>query len=283
MENDTRGDAPTSAIPGWDTGSHEEFYRYYAQQSQSPETIDRFRRNAEMLLRVYGEIPDGRSLDILDVGCGAGAQSSGWTRHGHRYTGLDINEPLIQLARQRASNQGITARFEVGTATALPYPDQSVDICLLPELLEHVADWQRCLDEAVRVVRPGGLLYLSTSSKLCPFQQEFNLPLYGWYPGYLKRYFERRALTDWPAVANFAKYPAVNWFSYYGLRRYLSRRGFACMDRFDVVDMRSQGQVRQGIIKLLRSVPPLRFLGHVATSYTLVVARKIILNQERPG
>jgi 2-polyprenyl-3-methyl-5-hydroxy-6-metoxy-1,4-benzoquinol methylase len=53
-----------------------------------------------------------------------------------------------------------------------------MDVCLLPELLEHVADWQSCLNEAARVLRPGGLLYLSTTNVLCPRQQEFNLPLY---------------------------------------------------------------------------------------------------------
>lgn len=275
MENRSPDGAPTSVTRGWDTSSHHEFYRYYEQQSQSPEAVERFRRNAEMLLRVYGANPDRRPLDVLDVGCGAGAQSAVWTAYGHRYCGVDINEPLIELARRRALDNGTPARFDVGTATALPYPDQSLDISLLPELLEHVVDWQGCLDEAVRVTRPGGLLYISTSSKLCPFQQEFNLPLYAWYPGFAKRYFERRAVTDWPAVANYARYPAVNWFSYYGLRDYLTSRGFVCMDRFDLVDSRGQGRMRQIVVKGLRSVPLLRFIGHVATSYTVVVARRV--------
>ena len=49
-------------------------------------------------------------------------------------------------------------------------------------------------------------MYISTTSKLCPIQEEFNLPWYSWYPAPLKRYFERRAVTDWPAIANYAKY-----------------------------------------------------------------------------
>ena len=55
---------------------------------------------------------------------------------------------------------------------------------------------------------------------------EFNLPLYSWYPDPLKRYCERLAVTTRPQVANFDKYPAVNWFSFYELRVFLSRYGY---------------------------------------------------------
>lgn len=269
--------APSGQTPmaGWDTSSHEDFFKYYEQQSLSPQTMARFRSTCAALLRQLPADSVRRPLDVLDVGCGAGAQSQFWLDAGHRYWGIDINLPLIELARQRAKRMSLTASFDVGTATALPYADQSMDICLLPELLEHVADWQSCIDEAIRVLRPGGLLYLSTTNKLCPRQEEFNLPLYGWYPQVLKRYFERRALTDWPAVANHAKYPAVNWFSFFGLRNYLSPRGFVCLDRFDMIDPGTKGKVARGIIAAIRSVPPLRWLGHVATDYTELVARRV--------
>ena len=258
----------------WDTGSHQDFYKYYEQQSLSAETLERFRVACETLLRIYGPVPAGRDLDVVDVGCGAGTQSRFWTQAGHRYWGIDINEPLVQLARRRAAEQGIHARFDVGTATALPCGEGSVDICLLPELLEHVADWQGCVSEAIRVLRPGGLIYINTSSKLCPKQQEFNLPLYGWYPRRLKRYFEHRALTDKPELANYAKYPAVNWFSVYQLRDYLEPRGFSCLDRFDLIDASSKGRLASLMLGAIRGLPLLRFLGHLGTQYTLVVARR---------
>lgn len=265
---------PTAAAVEWDTGSHEDFFKYYEQQSLTPQTLERFRAACEALLRVYGPLPEGRQLDVLDIGCGAGTQSRFWIQGGHHYWGVDINEPLIQLAQRRMAEQGVNARFDVGSATVLPCGDETVDICQMPELLEHVADWQGCLNEAVRVLRPGGLLYVSTSSKLCPKQYEFNLPLYSWYPGFLKRYFERRAVTDRPDIANYAKYPAVNWFSIYGLRSYLEPKGFRCLDRFDLIDASRKGVVARIVLSALRNVSPLRLLGHVATPYTLLVARK---------
>jgi ubiquinone/menaquinone biosynthesis C-methylase UbiE len=264
-----------SGYQQWDTGSHEEFFKFYEQRSLTPETQERFRAACQTLLRIYGPLPPGRQLDILDVGCGAGTQALFWARGGHRYRGIDINAPLVELARRRAAELGLDARFDIGSATELPCGDGTVDICLLPELLEHVSDWQGCLNEAIRVLRPGGLIYINTSSKLCPKQQEFNLLLYSWYPRRLKRHFERRALTDRPDLANYAKYPAVNWFSVYELRDYLEPRGFRCLDRFDLIDAAGKGWVARQLLALVRRLPLLRFLGHVATPYTLLVARKI--------
>jgi len=259
----------------WDTGTHPDFYRHYEQYSVSTTSLARFQGIRDAILRAQGGAGTRVDvLDVLDIGCNAGAQARFWVEKGHRYTGIDINAPLVELARRRAAEAGLTAQFEVGSATELPYPDSSFDVCIMPELLEHVAAWRACLNEAVRVLRPGGALYLSTSNWLCPSQQEFNLPLYSWYPPFLKRYYERRAITDRPELANYAKYPAVNWFSVYRLRAYLEPLGFSCLDRFDLVDVESKGAAARLALGLLRALTPLRLLGHILTPYTVLVAKK---------
>jgi 2-polyprenyl-6-hydroxyphenyl methylase/3-demethylubiquinone-9 3-methyltransferase len=188
--------------------------------------------------------------------------------------GIDINEPLVRLARERAAEDGRDAHYEVSSATELPFADASFDVCLLPELLEHIAEWKDALEEAIRVLRPGGVIYVSTSNKLCPKQQEFNLLGYSWYPALAKRYFERRAVTDWPALANHAKYPAVNWFSYLGLRAFFAQRGMRSFDRFDLMRLDNKSVLARGLVGALRAVPALRFLGHVLTPETVIVARR---------
>jgi len=264
--------APQQPPAGFDTSSHENFYEYYKNYSESPATLQRFRAIAEVVMRVRGAAPADTALDVLDVGCNAGTQSRFWA--DHRYVGIDINEPLVRLAQQRAVAEASSARFEVGSATALPFADASFDVCLLPELLEHIGDWQACLNEATRVLRPGGTVYVSTSSWLCPKQQEFNLPMYSWYPGFVKRRIEKRAVTDWPAVANYAKYPAVHWFSFYQLRRFFAARGFRSFDRFDVMRLDNKTALQRAIVATLKALPPLRLLGHIATEGTVIVARR---------
>jgi 2-polyprenyl-6-hydroxyphenyl methylase/3-demethylubiquinone-9 3-methyltransferase len=263
-----------SATQGaWDHTSDRAFYDYYAQASESPETRVRFRSVLDTVTRVAGK-RGAPPLDVADIGCGAGTQCRLWAEAGHRVHGIDVNAPLVQLARERAAAQGLTVRFDVGSATELPWPDASMDVCLLPELLEHVADWKGCLEVAARVLRPGGVLYVSTTNVLCPRQQEYTLPLYSWYPAPLKRHCERLAVTTRPAIANHARYPAVHWFSFYGLRDFLAPLGFSSFDRFDVLDDAAKGRVQRAVVAAIRHVRVLRFLAHVATPWTAVVAVK---------
>ena len=259
----------------WDHSTRQEFFDYYAKQSLSEEARQRFTRQRDMILALQRRKPGPRGLEIADIGGGAGTLAQIWTAGGCRVSCLDVNEPLIRLAEQRAREAGFDIEFEVGSATDLPWPAASKDIVLAPELLEHVEDWERCLDEFARVLRPGGLLYLSTTNALCPRQQEFNLPAYSWYPGFVKRRYERLAKTTRPELANHATYPALHWFTFYGLRRALLQRGFnECLDRFEQAATKDLGFVKNLVLKALISIAPLQFLGHVCSPGTSIVAYK---------
>ena len=271
--NNEQAPPPADSKP-WDHSSHEEFYGYYAQESQSPETLERFRRQRDLILSVP-ELRQGTRLDVADIGCGAGTLAMTWAELGHRVKGLDINGPLIELARKRAAEASLEVEFFLGTATDIPWENESVDVCFAPELLEHVADWQACLNDFTRILRPGGALFLSTTNKLCPVQQEFNLPLYSWYPRFLKRHYERLSLTTRPRIANYAKYPAVNWFTFYSLREALASRGFSSFyDRFDMAALRDNGALKDTILGLVQALPPLRLLGQTMTEGSTIVAIK---------
>jgi len=181
---------------------------------------------------------------------------------------------VIDIAQRRGNDAGLMIDFKVGSATALPYDNESMDVCLMPELLEHVQDWEICVREAVRVLRRQGVLFLSTTNFLCPVQYEFNLPLYSWYPAILKRHCEQLATTTRPALANYARYPAVHWFSFYRLRRYLARYDLECHDRFQMLDPNSGSTARQFITGLLRQSAFFRFVGQICSTGTVVFAVK---------
>lgn len=264
---------PTPA--SWDHSSDKRFFDYYSKESQTAETLQRFVSIRDCVLRIMTNSRSvARSLDVVDIGCGAGTQCMLWAELGHHVHGLDVNKPLLDLAKERAARAGYVIDYRLGSAVQLPWAHESMDVCLVLELLEHVPQWKVCLDEFVRVLRPGGTLFLTTTNKLCPIQQEFTLPLYGWYPSALKLYFERLAVTTHPGLANFARYPAVNWFTFYGLRRVLSSREIQCLDRFDIMDLSSKGYLLKWIAACLRMVPVLRWLAHVATPGTILVAQK---------
>jgi 2-polyprenyl-6-hydroxyphenyl methylase/3-demethylubiquinone-9 3-methyltransferase len=278
MANEDAAKEPTTGSgEDWDHSSREEFFEYYARESTSPRTVQRYAAIRDTMLHVHRrENPDrgDATLRVADIGCGAGTQCMMWAELGHKVHGLDVNAPLVELARKRAGEEGREIAYEIGSASELPWNDASFDVCLVPELLEHVREWQVCVAEFVRILRPGGVLFLSTTNKLCPRQQEFNLPLYSWYPGFLKRRYERLAMTTRPDLVNHATYPAVNWFSYYALRDHLDGIGMTALDRFDVMDLSRKGALAGLAVRAIRAVPVLRWLGHVATPFTATVAVK---------
>jgi 2-polyprenyl-3-methyl-5-hydroxy-6-metoxy-1,4-benzoquinol methylase len=268
----------TSAGPNAD----QRFVAYYAEQSASAQTKQRFEgvRRATLDLRASLGLPVER-LDIADVGCGAGTQTLMWAAAGHNARGVDISSPLIELARERAEKACASAQFHVGSATKLAFDDASLDVVLVSELLEHIADWQPCVDEAVRVLRPGGIVYISTTNWLCPVQQEFKLPAYSWYPGALKRYCERLAVTTHGHWVQFTSFPAVHWFSFFQLRDYLDARGVTAKDRFDV--MQTAGSFgRKAVVRAIQSLSALRFAAHIMTPYTVVIGYRRLKDAPSP-
>lgn len=264
-----------NSSPPLDHSSDPNFLAFYLSKGVSPASVEHFSRIRDKALALLRrQMPDRKSYKMLDVGCNAGAQARLWAELGHEVTGLDINEPLLDAARARALAEGLNINFKLGTATQLPFEDASMDVCILLELLEHVQDWEACLKEAVRVVKPGGLLYLSTTNVLCPKQQEFNLPIYSWYPGPLKRHFEKLSVTTRPELVNYARYPALHWFTFYGLRDYLARFNMRSMDRFDLIDTQGVGAIGKTALWAVRHIAPLRFAGHVMTDGTALMAIK---------
>lgn len=250
----------------------EGFVEYYAGQSLTPEAKRRSQRIFELVTRVVGRA--GEKLDVADIGCGPGAQSLVWALAGHRVHGVDINEGLLALARKRADEAGFAVDFCLGSATNLPFADASMDVCLAPEILEHVPDWQACLREFSRILRPGGVLYLSTTNRLCPVQMEYNLPLYSWYPSRLKRHCERLAVTTRREWVSYATYPAVHWFTFYELRDFLLTQGVDSMDRFDQIEVGALGPLGRSAVRAIRGLAPLRWFGHVLTPWSMVVGVK---------
>lgn len=249
------------------------FVTYYEQQSTSPATYARFRQIRDQILCLT---PQGsrERLRVADIGCGAGTSSRLWAEIGCEVCGIDVNEELISIARSRSGEFGSRIEYCVGFASRLPWPDASFDVVMLPELLEHVPDWRETLREAARVLDKGGLLYLSTTNYLCPVQHEFDLPLYSWYPGRLKKHCVALSLSTRPEWVNHAKYPAVNWFSPYSLARELRRMGLVTTDRFGMIAGAAQTRGKRWVAQAISSFGPLRFVAHALTPYTVMIARR---------
>lgn len=104
-------------------------------------------------------------LSILDIGCGGGLLSEPMARLGATVTGIDASARNIAVAGLHAESQGIAIDYRATTAEALVGEPARFDIVLALEIVEHVADVDLFLRSCGTLVKPGGLLFLSTLNR----------------------------------------------------------------------------------------------------------------------
>jgi ubiquinone/menaquinone biosynthesis C-methylase UbiE len=108
------------------------------------------------LARCLDELPGGPGRLLL-LGCGAGRHVRALRRERPELTvhGSDLSQTAVREAVRRRDG----ARYTVADALALPYRDAAFDLVVLFDLLEHVPDVGRALDEIARVLRPDGTFH----------------------------------------------------------------------------------------------------------------------------
>lgn len=141
-----------------------------------------------------------RTNRLLDIGCGAGALLDAATRAGWLAEGTEISETAVQSARSRGLN------VFYGSLIDAQLPSEQYDVVTAVELLEHLLDPLALLVEVRRILRAGGLLWVTT-----PHGRGISARLLG---------------TAWSVVSPPEH---IQLFSVSGLRRLLRRAGFASM------------------------------------------------------
>ena len=108
------------------------------------------RRFLRLALQRNGVVVSGNHLRALDVGCGTGAVLEELTALGFRAEGLDMSP----VAQGFCEKKGLSVRL--GDATALPFPDASFDVVTALDVIEHVDQDEKAIEEIYRVLKPGG-------------------------------------------------------------------------------------------------------------------------------
>lgn len=99
---------------------------------------------------------------VLDVGCGAGQLAIPAARAGADVTGIDIAPNLIDEARRRAADAGVTVRFEEADAEELPFADASFDLVVSLFGAMFAPRPDRAVAEMVRVCHPGARIAMAS-------------------------------------------------------------------------------------------------------------------------
>jgi len=106
-----------------------------------------------------------QGLSVLDVGCGGGLIAEPLARLGARVTGLDPAAENVAAARRHAAGQGLDIAYRAGRVEELAVEGLAFDAVVCLEVVEHVPDPGAFLAACAGLVRPGGLLLLSTLNR----------------------------------------------------------------------------------------------------------------------
>jgi len=239
----------------------EKFLAYNAARQVETRRYDGFANELKYFHRAK---PLSPSLKVLDVGCGPGLFTEFIIEQGVEGQGVDIDPALVSAAKTRIDQRGGKGRFLVGRVEQLPYQDRVFDICVANSILEHASDWQATLEEVTRVLKPGGLLVFYTTNRLHPFQNEVNgFPFYPWIPSRLKTPILAIIMKRRPDMVNYTTLPAIHWFTYEQLRKFLDRLGYTVSTRLDLVepsDLKGWKAAARPVLRLLRGFGAARYL-----------------------
>lgn len=132
----------------------------------NPVRLDYIRRMAcAHFGRNPGRLGALKGLSAADIGCGGGLVAEPLRRMGAAVTGVDAGEENIHIARAHAARSGLDIDYRATPAEDLAAAGAQFDLVTALEVVEHVADADLFLRSCAALVRPGGMLVVSTLNR----------------------------------------------------------------------------------------------------------------------
>lgn len=158
-----------------------------------------------------------RGLRIVDIGCGGGILSEAMARQGAVVHGIDVVEKNIRTARLHAEQAGLSIHYETACAEILAGRGEQYDAVLNMEVVEHVAELDMFMNACMRLVKPGGLMFIAT----------INRTLTSWFGAILMAEYVLRWLPR--GTHQWRRFPKP-----LELENILEQGGFRVLDRIGV-------------------------------------------------
>jgi len=120
------------------------------------ELVEAHRYEKEWHIPSAADFAAARGLRVLEIGCGLGTDGAQFAKAGANYTGIDLTEAAVELARKRFEMFDLPGEFRTADAENLNFPDESFDLVYSHGVLHHTPDTAKAIREIHRVLRPGG-------------------------------------------------------------------------------------------------------------------------------
>lgn len=166
-----------------------------------------------------GKINDKK---ILDVGFGNGIISVAFAKEGAKVSAIEVNPILLEIAKDNSIKAGVNIDFKIYEKGTFPFENAFFDYVFSSNVIEHTNDAKKFINEISRVLKKGGLVYLSFPNRFAPKETHSGL----WFITYLPK-----KVTEW-YVRNIKKRNIISelnlhFLSYFDLVRHLKGSGLS--------------------------------------------------------
>lgn len=219
----------------------------------NPSFVWRFGQDRRLgLIRRYAPLEGAR---ILDIGCGLGVYVRKFREFSDDVVGVDIDQK--RLAEGARTTPGLLR----AASERLPFPEETFDVIVLNEVIEHVTDDAATIREASRALRPGGVIVIYAPNRMYPFEthgiylgKRFvfgNIPFVNWLPDPL-----RNRLV--PHARAYTKAGIRRTYDHLGLRVLAETYVYPGFDNI-IARRRRLGRVLRSVLYRAEHTPARRF------------------------
>lgn len=120
------------------------------------ELVEEHRYTSEWHIPTAADFVSAGGLKVLEIGCGLGTDGAQFAKAGADYTGVDLTEAAVELARRRFELFELPGNFRTADAENLDFADEGFDLVYSHGVLHHTPDTEKTIREIRRVLRPGG-------------------------------------------------------------------------------------------------------------------------------
>jgi ubiquinone/menaquinone biosynthesis C-methylase UbiE len=120
------------------------------------ERVEAHRYVKEWHIPEAADFAGARGLRVLEIGCGLGTDGAQFAKAGADYTGVDLTDAAVELARKHFELLGLGGNFRMADAENLNFADESFDLVYSHGVLHHTPDTASAVREIHRVLKPSG-------------------------------------------------------------------------------------------------------------------------------
>lgn len=190
------------------------------------------KRHIAHIMRWYPAVLDHT---VLDLGSGTGRFITQVVEAGGICIGVEPSQELIDESLARAQSLGMTIDVRRGTGEEMPFDDEAFGFVNMAEVIEHVQDPEKTLQEVYRVLKPGGGAYMSVPNRFGFYDPHYHVYFVNWLPRmlatpFLRIFGKEKDFSHGAQNIGMQRLDEMHYFTYGAIKKLSKKIGFGVLD-----------------------------------------------------